>query len=131
MKRVTGKLIFAIEPIQPEVGKAVTGEYRVSLAEALHRKLDTITLLKDASSLVVGLGGITTVKFLHIKVVFDDPTVADANIELIINDGGADQTFTGTQFMLVDTDIASIKITNNSNDSTGSDAQLFIDLAGD
>ena len=129
--RVLGTLNFNIEPTGDEAGNVVNGNYQVYLASANHKNAHTITLAKNGANVVVGLGGLTTVKFIHVKAVFVDDTVADATIELLINDGAGERTMTGTEFMLVNTDITSIKLTNNSHDTTGSDAKVFIELAGD
>lgn len=130
--KVIGKLVFSMEAEGTEKGNVRgQGNYEVAIIGlAMPLKTDVI-LAKDDANIVIGLGGITTVKFLQVKAVFDDPDVANATIELLINDGAGERTITGTMFLLLDTDITSIKLTNNSHDTTGSDATIFIDLAGD
>ena len=130
--RVLGDLVFQMEAEGTEIGGVrAQGSYKIEKT-GLDMPLKTdLTLAKDDAAVVVGLGGITTVKFLHVKAVFDDPTVATPTIELLINDGAGEITMTGLEFMLVDTDITSIKLTNNSHDTTGSAAKIYIDLAGD
>ncbi len=130
--RVLGKLEFVMEAEAEEQG-GVRGQgiYTVE-KEGMTMPLKTdIVLAKDGANIVIGLGGITTVKFLHVKAVFDDPTVATPTVELLINDGSGEISMTGLEFMLVDTDITSAKLTNNSHDTTGSAATVFIDMAGD
>jgi len=131
--RVLGDLIFQMEAEGSEIGGVrAQGSYKIEKTGLEMPMKTDITLAKDGAAVVVGLGGITTVKFLHIKAVFPPTyTETDAKIEMLINDGGGEITMTGLEFMLVDTDITSIKLTNNSDDSTGSAAKIYIDLAGD
>ncbi len=96
---------------------------------ALTLKTDVV-LAKDDANIRVGLGGLTTVKFLQVNAIFDYPNVATPTIELLINDGSGEISMTGLEFMLVATDITSIKLTNNSDDATGSGATVFLDLVG-
>jgi len=129
--RVLGKLTFNIEATGSEQGGVrKSGVYTV-FKDGLTMPMSTdISLAKNAANTSVGLGGITTINFLHVKAVFDDDTVSNANIELIVNDGGGDKTLTGNEFLFTDCDFTSVKLTNNSNDTTGSDATVFIDMAG-
>jgi len=130
--RVLGNLRFNIEAEGTEKGgKRADGDYKIEkLGLTMPLKTD-VRLAKDDANVSVGFGGITTVKFLQVKAVFDDPTKASTTIELIVNDGSGDKTLTGLHFMFVDCDFTSIKLTNNSDDSTGSDATVFIDMVGD
>jgi len=129
--RVLGKIIFSIEADGIEQGGVrKSGDYKVSI-DNLTMPLGTdVSLAKNDANISVGLGGLTTIKFLHVKAVFDDDTVPNANIELLVNDGSGDKTLTGTEFLFVDCDFTSIKLTNNTDDSTGSKATVFIDMAG-
>lgn len=130
--RVLGSLKFGIEAEGTEKGSVRgQGNYEVAILGLTMPMQTDVRLLKDDADVVIGLGGITTIKFIHIKAVFDDPSVANANVEFIVNDGSGDKTITGLQLMLVATDITSIKLTNNSDNSTGSDATIFIELVGD
>ncbi len=128
---VQGTLKFTADAEESEKGgKRMEGDYAPFIS-GLDMPLKTdVILAKDDAARVISLGGITTVNFLHIKAEFDDDSVADANIEVIVSDGAGDRTITCNQFMLVDTDITSLKLTNNSHDTTGSAATVFIDLAG-
>jgi len=130
--RVLGELNFNFEAVGSEAGGIIkNGRYQVYVPEADHHHSTTHTLAKDGADVSIAMGGITTANFIHVKAVFDDDTVANATIELVVNDGGGVKTLTGTEFMLVNTDITSILLTNNSHDTTGSDAKVFIDVAGD
>lgn len=130
--KILGKLKFSMEAEGTEKGDVRSqGDYGIAKTGLTMPFKTDVILAKDDANIVIGMGGITTVKFLHIKAVFADDTVADADIELLINDGSGEISMTGTQFMLVDTDITSIKLTNNSHDTTGSAATVFFDLAGD
>ncbi len=129
--RVLGQTKYTVEAEGSEVGgKRLEGDYGIEVLSQSQPLKTDIQLAKDDANIVVALGGITTVNFLHVKAVFADDTVANADIELLINDGAGEITMTGTQFMLVNTDITSIKLTNNSHDTTGSAATIFIDLVG-
>lgn len=130
--RVLGTLKFGIEAEGTEKGSVRgQGDYEVAILGLTMPLQTDVRLLKDDANVVVGLGGITTIKFLHVKAIFDDPTVANADVEFIVNDGAGDRTLTGLQLLLVATDITSIKLTNNSDNTTGSDATIFIELVGD
>jgi len=131
MKNI-GKINYSMEAEGAELGDVrLQGSYSIAMTGLTMPLKTDIVLAKAGANVVVGLGGITTVKFLYIKAVFPTTyTETDATIELLINDGGGEITMTGTQFMLVDTDITSIKLTNNSHDTTGADATVFIDLGG-
>lgn len=129
--RALGTLKFAIEAEGSEKGGVRgEGDYKVEKLGMTMPLSTDVALAKDNANIVVGLGGITTVNFLHILADFVDPTIADTTIELLINDGSGEITMTGREFLLVDTDITSIKLTNNSHDTDGSAATVFIDLAG-
>lgn len=129
--RVIGTLKFTVEAEGAEKGGVRNqGDYDVAI-DSLAMTLKTdVVLAKDDANIVVGLGGLTTVKFLQVNAIFDDPTVATPTIELLINDGSGEISMTGLEFMLVATDITSIKLTNNSDDATGSGATVFLDLVG-
>lgn len=130
--RVLGSLKFNIEATGTEKGGVrKAGNYKVSIEDLTMPNSFDVRLLKNDTGKVLGLGGLTTVKFLHVMAVFDDDSVSNATIELVVNDGGADQTLTGTEFMIVGCDFTSIKLTNNSDDTNGSDATVFVDMAGD
>lgn len=130
--RVLGKLDFSFEAVGSEVGGILkNGKYNIVVDSVDHHHSTTYQLAKDDANISIPMGGITTAKFIHVKAVFADDTVNNADIELIVNDGGGDKTLTGTQFVLSNTDITSIKITNNSHDTTGSAAKVFLDIAGD
>lgn len=130
--KVIGKLNFSMEAEGTEKGDVRSqGDYEVAITGLTMPLKTDVILAKDDANIVIGLGGITTIKFLHVKAIFDDDTVATPDIELLINDGGGEISETGTQFMKVGTDLTSLKLTNNSNDISGSDATIFIDLAGD
>lgn len=130
--RVLGKLNFSFEAVGSEVGGILkNGKYNINVASAAHHHSTTYTLAKNGANVAIAMGGISTAKFLFVKAKFDDPTVANATIELIVSDGSGDKTLTGTSFLLENTDITSIKLTNNSHDTTGSDAKVFLDIAGD
>ncbi len=126
-----GKNNYSIEAEGTERGHVhLHGDYEIAGTGVTMPLITDVWLLKNDAVKVIGLGGITTVNFFFIKVVFDDDTVATATAELLINDGGVEISMTGTIFMLMDTDVTSIKLTNNSHDTTGSDATVFIDLGG-
>ncbi|MCK5639611.1 MAG: hypothetical protein KAJ19_02395 [Gammaproteobacteria bacterium] len=129
--RVIGTLRYTMEAEGTELGGVRgQGNHIIEITSlAIPFKTD-IDLAKDDAALVIGLGGITTIKFLSIRAIFVDDTVADADIEFLINDGGGEVGITGTALMLEDTDLTSLKLTNNSNDTTGSNARIFIELAG-
>jgi hypothetical protein len=128
--RAIGKITFGIEAETGEVGgKRAEGDYSFNITGMTAQMNTDVALLKDAAAQVVGLGGITTVKFLHIKAKFPDTEVAPT-IELLVSDGSGDKTLTGDEFVLLNTDITSIKLTNNSNDSSGTTATVLIHLGG-
>lgn len=129
--RVIGKTIFTMEAEGDELGGVRgQGDHTIEVTGLDIPFQTDLTLAKDDAAVVVGLGGITTINYLHVKAVFVDDTVADATIEILINDSGGEISMTGTQFELVNTDLTSLKLTNNSNDTTGSAARVFIELAG-
>ena len=130
--KITGKKSFSMEAEGTEKGEVRNqGEFSIALTGLTMPLKTDVRLEKDDANIVIGLGGITTVKFLHILADFDDDTVANADVEFLVNDGGGEVGITGKSMMLEDTDLTSLKLTNNSHDSTGSDATVFIDLAGD
>lgn len=130
--RVLGQIKYTVEAEGSEVGgKRLEGDYKIEVLSQSQPLKTDIQLAKDDANIVVALGGITTVNFLHVKAVFaNDYNESDANIELLINDGAGERTMTGTEFLLVNTDLTSIKLTNNSHDTTGETATIFIDLTG-
>jgi len=130
--KVNGTLKFTIEAEGTELGnKRAEGDYVVSVSGATMPLKFDVSLAKDDAAVSLGLGGITTVKFLHIYAIFADGTVANADIEFILNDGSGAQTITGTELMLANTDLISISLTNNSSDTVGSAATIFVDIVGD
>ena len=130
--RVLGNLNFNFEAVGTEIGGIIkNGNYQVFVESADHHHSVSITLAKDGANVAVDIGTITNAKFIHVKAEFDDPTVPNATIEVIVDDGGGAKTITCTQIMLVNTDIQTILLTNNSDDSTGSAAKIFLDIAGD
>lgn len=130
--RVLGTLKFSIEATGTEKGGVrKSGDYALSISSLTMPLTTDVSLAKNALNQSVGLGGITTVKFLHVKAVFDDDTVANADINLKYTDANGTAEVTGTEFMLIDCAITVISLTNNSNDTTGSKATVFIDLVGD
>jgi len=130
--KVDGTLKFTVEAEGSELGKKrAEGDYVVSVLGATMPLKFDVALAKDDAAVSLGLGGITTVRFLHIYAVFADGSVANADVEFILNDGGGAQTITGTEIMVANTDITSISLTNNSHDTTGSAATIFVDIVGD
>ena len=128
--RAIGKITFSFEAETGEIGgKRAEGDYKINVTGMTAQMATDVALLKDAVAQVIGLGGITTVKFLHIKAIFPDTETA-ATIELLVSDGSGDKTLTGDEFVLLNTDITSIKLTNNSDDVTGTTATVLIHLAG-
>lgn len=130
--KLVGQEKFTIEAEGAEIGgKRLEGIYDMEVLNLAYPLKGDIPLAKDDADVVLALGGITTVKFLHIKVRFPSTyTETDATIEVIINDGGGEKTITCTSITLENTDITSIKLTNNSHDTTGSAATVFFDLGG-
>ena len=131
--KVDGNTNFSITAEGTEQGGLRgQGNYAIAISGlAMHLNTD-VQLLKDDANIVVGLGGIVHVKFLHVKANFpDDYEGSDDTIALIANFGAGDVIMQGKTFAFVDTDITSIKLTNNSDDATGATATVFIDMAGD